>query len=729
MEGFESEFTDLVANTSSATFEDHAEMITGLLRIFESSTNNCNLQKHAFYYLLTYFVLNDHRELPMGLEAFKAAIKNMENNPNDCDIQTECCQLLMLVRLRYAIERQDPCAMDASVRLILRAMGYHDGSDRAQEAAISTLAIILDRHQPCINAVIELGGICLVVKVMRLRPKNWHIQRRGCDCLSFFARENHIEQLWCEQALPIVMKAMKLFLRHPDSAAEAGVHDENLGEEIEMAYLFCYSFVDRMYDKRAAYCPGVPDMKVILDVIPTHMQHPKLLGSAAWAMQKAIYNGHPDNKKIFASTRCVKMLVDGMKLHPSDANVQGGALCALHGIIHNDDADLRQYTRKLIGLEFMLKTMRAHEEDMLVQRNAALILELLMQGDKQEKIDEFIRRGGVRLVLKAMCRFKDDERTQHYGIRALSASMTCRKQSIKQHLLAEGVLEAMLTGMERHPVAKDTMLTASYLSIMRHFMEGCQGEKEKARICRVIQTVIKAMAMNPDDEYVHSQAHDTLRIFLPERFSKHEIASADGIPVIVASMNRFPDCLVLQRRACVALDKAAFKHIANQNRCLETGAMDAVLRAFDRFEEYLDLVDDARDAILSITFDNEANTEHAMSIITLRQAKKMTKYAVELAIDKNCLRTDDATRRRFRPAAQHYVKQSKDDVFAHMVKLHEERIRTAVCANCGKNAALAGLERLLQCNACTIAPFYCGIECQKACWGAHKAECKANRKK
>jgi hypothetical protein len=53
-----------------------------------------------------------------------------------------------------------------------------------------------------------------------------------------------------------------------------------------------------------------------------------------------------------------------------------------------------------------------------------------------------------------------------------------------------------------------------------------------------------------------------------------------------------------------------------------------------------------------------------------------------------------------------------------------------VCVACGKTAAdvECGAGKLLRCSACTIAPKYCSVACQRACWKAHKAECKANRK-
>jgi hypothetical protein len=51
-----------------------------------------------------------------------------------------------------------------------------------------------------------------------------------------------------------------------------------------------------------------------------------------------------------------------------------------------------------------------------------------------------------------------------------------------------------------------------------------------------------------------------------------------------------------------------------------------------------------------------------------------------------------------------------------------------VCYACGKTAAAQGRRRLLKCSACTIEPLYCSAECQRACWGDHRAKCLANRK-
>ncbi len=50
------------------------------------------------------------------------------------------------------------------------------------------------------------------------------------------------------------------------------------------------------------------------------------------------------------------------------------------------------------------------------------------------------------------------------------------------------------------------------------------------------------------------------------------------------------------------------------------------------------------------------------------------------------------------------------------------------CVACGSTAADAGLAKLLKCSVCTMALAYCSAACQLACWPAHKAECKANRK-
>jgi hypothetical protein len=69
--------------------------------------------------------------------------------------------------------------------------------------------------------------------------------------------------------------------------------------------------------------------------------------------------------------------------------------------------------------------------------------------------------------------------------------------------------------------------------------------------------------------------------------------------------------------------------------------------------------------------------------------------------------------------------QNADEVMGVIRKLATKTPR--VCEMCGKTAAQLGVRRLQTCSACTIAPTYCGAECQRACWGAHKAECRAHR--
>jgi hypothetical protein len=52
--------------------------------------------------------------------------------------------------------------------------------------------------------------------------------------------------------------------------------------------------------------------------------------------------------------------------------------------------------------------------------------------------------------------------------------------------------------------------------------------------------------------------------------------------------------------------------------------------------------------------------------------------------------------------------------------------RNACCAVCGKQAHDVGMKKLRKCGMCTLAPRYCGAECQKLAWPAHKKDCKAN---
>jgi hypothetical protein len=84
--------------------------------------------------------------------------------------------------------------------------------------------------------------------------------------------------------------------------------------------------------------------------------------------------------------------------------------------------------------------------------------------------------------------------------------------------------------------------------------------------------------------------------------------------------------------------------------------------------------------------------------------------------------------------AQVAVEQLQDEE-SHLTGMNEDEsnakrdgdTRQPGCVACGKTAVTLGT-KLLRCSACTLAPSYCSVGCQKACWKEHKAECKANRK-
>jgi hypothetical protein len=64
----------------------------------------------------------------------------------------------------------------------------------------------------------------------------------------------------------------------------------------------------------------------------------------------------------------------------------------------------------------------------------------------------------------------------------------------------------------------------------------------------------------------------------------------------------------------------------------------------------------------------------------------------------------------------------------HVPYGHLVHARVDARVACGRTSADVGMKALLRCSACSVAPLYCSVECQRACRRAHKAECKANKK-
>jgi hypothetical protein len=143
-------------------------------------------------------------------------------------------------------------------------------------------------------------------------------------------------------------------------------------------------------------------------------------------------------------------------------------------------------------------------------------------------------------------------------------------------------------------------------------------------------------------------------------------------------------------------------------------AIRLLLRMLESYANNSEVQDEVRAAIGALMRDNPDN---------------MTKYVMNGGLE-DVLRLqgkshfDDLETEILRVQVQRLACKEHEEA-----KLRREREQQqAACVACGKTAEMLGVDKLRMCSACTLAPVYCSVECQRACWKEHKAECKANKK-
>jgi hypothetical protein len=192
--------------------------------------------------------------------------------------------------------------------------------------------------------------------------------------------------------------------------------------------------------------------------------------------------------------------------------------------------------------------------------------------------------------------------------------------------------------------------------------------------------------------------------------------------MIFRILAKYCDDADLQYNGCCCLRALSHRHVSNLTVVLNDGGLECLKRALtvlqgdpvrrvvlqdalDYFVKAVELVSELQSSDENAGGEgrNDGACSNKRGDVTLSEGVSFG--AQELRLGEGTCTGDDNT------AVKRSQKHSGD-----------------VCVACGKSAADVGVNRLLKCSACTVAPRYCSAECQSACWKAHKAECKTNRK-
>jgi hypothetical protein len=210
-----------------------------------------------------------------------------------------------------------------------------------------------------------------------------------------------------------------------------------------------------------------------------------------------------------------------------------------------------------------------------------------------------------------------------------------------------------------------------------------------------------------------------------------KLAGRAGVTLFIRCIKRHTDQNVLDR--ICALVKTVC-HNKNQDIVRETGVIDELLTLTERVKQNFLALGCIRTAIKVITDNHKVNQAYLTRTMSLKQARILYRaevpHAVDsesLGFDENRLRDMGMTKEELIAGMNGFIQDVKTDVAAKQVHDRELEKQADACVVCGRTAGELGLARMLRCSACTLKPSYCSVQCQRACWGAHKAECKANR--
>jgi hypothetical protein len=216
-----------------------------------------------------------------------------------------------------------------------------------------------------------------------------------------------------------------------------------------------------------------------------------------------------------------------------------------------------------------------------------------------------------------------------------------------------------------------------------------------------------------------------------------KLAETDGIRVFVRCLRTLTDQDELLA-ACCSLGKSMAVGV-NQDACRKEGAIDVLLALSERAKNDPQLLFYIRCLLNDISKKHEENTRYIRSVMTAKQAKIPARAEVPDTTDLKPTSNDTKTlgdRQITQQDVEFWQKYMRKrgqfmqtDVAAQKLEERDQEKMSEACIACGQTAEQLGLSRMLRCSACTVSPLYCSAECQKASWSAHKAECRANKRK
>jgi hypothetical protein len=593
-----------------------------------------------------------------------------------------------------------------------------------------------------------------VINAMRTHAGDIDIQLFGCGIVNELIKSpSHVDELLKVKALDAVMDALALALATPDR------NFVDMALEIKTT---TYAIMSKMFHvNNMKPRPVVKNLKLILESMSTHMDSPGMLMSALLAILDTCSNRL--NADSFGKDG-IRITFNAMRAHEDDMPVQALG-CGTLGVLVHNCRDRKAYAHKLGCLEHVFRKMSMHASDsMLLTLGYTFLGHMMdlsdgslsrMMGDATTDTSDVYRTelgelGLITTLSKALHMHVHEAEFVLLAVQNLLAFTFIKSDAHRFKFYKDGGCDAMIYVMEMYKHSVDILVTclraidltlASCLHKQAH-IEGSCGHRY--RLTPLVLQILSEHYNSDNGEVAHRCSCILWMCLILKEVDANSTLEAqalryDVIGVLVCCLQTHPENEDMVVTICTLFGIAAAKLTSLQDACREAGAIDALLAVAERYKHSTKMLCIVSRNLAAITANNEKNSACVMKSMTSKQAKILGRfdYGCEAkrimqktaSLVTECVRDllgEDAQHVHLENYAKYWGTECKE--VAKRLEVYEEETLAKMCLECGKSAKLLGVQRLTRCSGCTTRALYCSVECQKAAWPKHKAECKANRK-
>jgi hypothetical protein len=582
-------------------------------------------------------------------------------------------------------------------------------------------------------------GISITARCMAANASELGVQVIGISALyslNFFSKDKLpatpcccakpsplvVEHMWRESMIKVLMKALDVFAKFNSQLSRSN---------LTWVHASCYALVSSMYgDVDESRTAPEETLVNIPKNMRTHFQDDDATLLALKAITAAVRDErNAQNAYFLNGGECIQAIMAGMKAHEDNIEVQQCGCWALAFMCFRK-MQIKKAMMRLRAPQQVLHIMQKHIKSSEVAMGACKFMFTMLSFSFEESMHDLLMQlGGVELLLSALDNHGDVSGVQVLACEALcyflkSENKTCLEKWIVQGVY-DKILKVMVANSTEELIQQSCCVTLCML-LSEYTLETQRDDLNAIRI-RTIPVVLAAMSRFTHVANIIQHACQCVAFSCSLAAFATIIHKSDGINVVARAMKSHPNSLIVQYQIMTVINMACANHVRNQDACRRSGAIDAILHAIDYFKHDPRVLSMAREALAKISANHDVNTAYVKSKMTGKQASRLAKVTLEDFLPPESQL--DPYLKHTLDMANGYLQATKEhDVAGQMAKAREKEKLAQKCVVCKKTAEEMGLKQLSKCSVCTIAPSYCGKECQKAHWAAHKNECKQNRK-